>query len=262
MTEKQILVKDLKINYKIFSDKRMPFGVTQSKTFLVLHGWGSSSDKWIKVGELLAQKNFILVIPDLPGFGKSQEPNEPWNLDNYVEWLNEFSEKLPELNKSFYLVGHSFGGALAAKFSIKYNQKIEKLFLVSASCIRKKTFKKKFLSRISKLFKILYFLPFYNLMKKAFYKFIVGGEDYLNVEKTMKETFLKVVSQDISNYLSFIKLPTVIIWGDKDELTPVNQAKIINKKIENSKLIMIKNARHALQIEVPEILSQKILDSV
>ncbi|OGZ66036.1 MAG: hypothetical protein A3C58_00540 [Candidatus Staskawiczbacteria bacterium RIFCSPHIGHO2_02_FULL_34_10] len=263
MEEKQILVKNLNINYKLFKGEK-PFDVAQDKTLLVLHGWGSSSQRWQQVAELLSQKNFLIIIPDLPGFGKSQEPTNAWSLDNYVEWVKEFSDTIPQLQDRFYLLGHSFGGAVASKFSIKYNQKIEKLFLISASCIREKNLKKSILRQFSKLSKILFFLPFYDTVRKAFYKFIVGDNDsdYLNVNGIMRQSFLKIISEDLSQKLYFIKNPTIIIWGDKDELTPLYQAKIINKKIINSKLIIIPGGKHALQISIPEILTEKILENL
>src|SRR3989344_1093017 len=253
MIEEQILVKDLTVNYKI---------IGQGRPMLILHGWGSKSDRWQAVAELLAQKNFQCIIPDLPGFGQSQEPNMVWNLNNYVEWVLEFSQKIPQLNKSFYLLGHSFGGALGSKFSIKYNQKVERLFLVGAACIRKKTIKKQVLGRVSKFVKLFSFLPMYPLAKKAFYKFVVGGNDYLRARGIMKETFLKVISDDLSQLLASVKVPTVIIWGDKDDTTLVEDAYFINKKIPGSKLIIIPGGDHDLEIKVPEVLSEKILEHI
>jgi pimeloyl-ACP methyl ester carboxylesterase len=105
-------------------------------------------------------------------------------------------------------------------------------------------------------------LPFYQLGRKAFYKYVVGGYDYLNVEKTMKETFLKVISEDISHHLPFIKVPTVIIWGDKDSLTPIAHGEILSKKVENSKFIIVRGAKHALQIENPEVLAGHIISNL
>lgn len=259
MIERQVFIKGLEVNYKIFKQSQpRQAGIP----FLILHGWGSGSDKWQKVGELLAEKNFKVIIPDLPGFGKSQEPKNAWNLDSYVDFVYDFSNSLPELKNEFFLVGHSFSGALASKFAIKYNQKVKKLFLVSAACIREKTLKKQVLEKISKLFKLLSFLPFYEFARKIFYKFVVGGYDYLNVKSSMKETFLNIISENVSNNLPFIRVPTIIIWGDKDALTPLRHAEIISKKIENSKLIVVKEAKHALQISSPEILSEKILENL
>jgi pimeloyl-ACP methyl ester carboxylesterase len=253
MIEKEIIVKNLKINYKIFGSGR---------PFLILHGWGSSSERWEKVSEMLSKIGLMVIVPDLPGFGKSQEPDSAWSLDNYVEWLLEYAQKIPELQNGFYLLGHSFGGAVAVKFSIKYAQKVRKLFLISAAAIRKKTIKKQVLGRISKFFKLFSFFPFYGLAKKSFYRYVVRGDDYLKSRGVMKETFLKAISEDLSAHLNFIRIPTVIIWGDNDEATLVQDAYFINKKIENSKLIILPNGKHSLHLELPEILSQKIIENL
>lgn len=253
MREKKVLVGDIETNYKVFG---------RGRPFLVLHGWGSSSDKWQRVGELLSENNLKIIVVDLPGFGKSQEPKESWDLNKYVEWLLEFSRIVPELNSRFYLLGHSFGGTVTVKFSIKYPQKIEKLFLCSAAAIRKKTIKKQVLGQVSKVLKVFAFLPFYGLAKKAFYRFVVGSDDYLKSRGVMKESYLKVISEDLSYHLAFIKVPTVIVWGDKDGATLIDDAYFMNKKVENSKLIVIPNAKHSLQIEAPETLVQKILENL
>lgn len=255
MTEEKVIVKTLKINYKTFGPKA-------GRPFLIFHGWGSKSDRWEKLGELLAVNNIRVVVPDLPGFGKSQEPQFAWNLDNYVEWVHEFSQKVGGLQNSFYLLGHSFGGAVAAKYSIKYAQQVDTLFLFGAAAIRKRSIKKQVLGRISPLVKIFSFLPFYSLAKRAFYKFVVGGSDYLRVQGVMKETFLKAISEDLSQKLLFIKVPTVIIWGDKDDTTLVEDAYFINKKIENSTLVIIEGGDHDLEQKMPEALAEKILENL
>ena len=255
MIEENVIVQNLKVHYKTF-------GPVTGKPFLILHGWGSKSDRWEKVGELLAKNNIQVIVPDLPGFGKSQEPQSVWNLDSYVDFVKEFTEKVPGFNKEFYLLGHSFGGAVAAKFSIKYAQNVEKLFLFGAAIIRKKTIKKQVLGRISKVAKIFAFLPFYPLAKKAFYKWVVGASDYNRVQGVMKQTFLKAINEDLSQKLLFIKVPAVIIWGDKDDTTLVEDAYYINKKVENSKLIIIKGGDHDLEQKMPEILAETLIENL
>lgn len=259
MIEKKVFIKDIEVSYKLFGDNSL---VQSSKSLLVLHGWGSNSGRWQQVAELLAQKGIQVIIPDLPGFGLTHEPTTAWNLDNYVDFLNEFSEKVPELGREFYLMGHSFGGSIAVKFTVKHNQKIKKLFLVSAACVRKVKLSKKIFYRLSKIVKVFSFVPGYTLARKAFYKFILRKSDYPHVkEGIMKETYIKVVSEDLSWRLPFIKVPTIIMWGDKDTSTPLADAEIINQKIRNSKLIIVPNAKHSLQLEVPEVLAQKIIDN-
>ncbi len=260
MEEKQILVKGLQVNYKTFGEK--PLDAAQGKTLLVLHGWPSKSDRWQAVAELLEQKRLTVIVPDLPGFGKSQEPPVAWTLDTYVEWLREFTEQIPALKGSFYLAGHSFGGALASKFTIKYNQQVEKLFLISAACVREKTATKKNAKRVSAVVKLFSFLPYYDLFRRGVYKYILRRSDYVYVSGVMKETYLKVISDDLSQKLGFIKVPTVIIWGDKDVSTPIGDAHFINQKISHSKLLVIPGADHALQIKVPEALAGHLLENL
>ncbi|MDO8530351.1 MAG: alpha/beta hydrolase [bacterium] len=254
MTEGQVAIKNLKISYKTFGNGE--------KTLLILHGWKSNSERWQKAAELLAEKGVTVIVPDLPGFGKSQEPSEAWSLDNYVEWLAEFCRQVPGLEDHFYLAGHSFGGALAAKFALKYPQKVQKLFLVSAACVRQMKFSKKAWYRLSKMVKIFSFVPYYPLARKAFYKFILRKTDYLQVDGVMKGTYLKGVSEDLSYKINFLKVPVVIIWGDKDTSTPIDQARFIHERIPHSTLIVIPGANHSLQMEVPEQLAEKILQNI
>ncbi|MBI1866548.1 MAG: alpha/beta hydrolase [Candidatus Staskawiczbacteria bacterium] len=256
MTEQKVFVKNLEINYKIFEERQS----VANKTLLILHGWESNSDRWQTVGQSLSENGFKVIIPDMPGFGKSETPRTPWDFKNYVSFVEEFAKNLNIEN--FYLLGHSFGGAIAVKVAVNIPQKLNKLFLVACSCIRKKTTLKKVLAKISKFVKFFSFLPYYHLARKAFYKFIIKKSDYVYTKGIMKETYLKAISEDLSCYLSFIKVPTIIIWGDKDESTPVEYAYFINKKIGNSKLIIIPGAGHNLNQKEPEILTREVLENM
>lgn len=248
----EVIINGIKTNYQVFG--------SGPSAFLILHGWGSNSDRWIPVAEKISEKGFRVIVPDLPGFGKSDALLIPWNINKYIDWIERF---IKELNiGEFYLLGHSFGGALASKMAVKHAQEVEKLFLVSAACIRKKTTKKNFFRKISKIIKLFYFLPYYGLFRKAVYKFIIRKSDYAYFEGIMKETYLNVVAEDLSFHLPFIKVPTIIIWGDKDELTPLEDGYFIEKKIKNSKIIVIPGAGHRLaKEEQPEILAGKILEN-
>lgn len=219
-------------------------------SILILHGWGSCAKNWQQVKELLENKGLKVFIPDLPGFGQEPPPAAAWNIDNYVEWVKDFSAK-NNLGQVF-LLGHSFGGSVAAKYSLRYPENIEKLFLASSAGIRKKTAGKEFLKKISPLFRS------FSLLKRIFYRFFVKS-DYQYTSGVMRETYLNVINEDISGLFSQIKVPTVIIWGEKDDITPIADAYFIKKEIKNSILEILPNVGHRIRSEAPEILAAKIL---
>ena len=254
------MIGGIKTNYQVFGE---------GKPLLILHGWMSNSDRWALVAEKIAEGGlastgeaggFRVIVPDLPGFGKSDALSMPWDTNKYINWAEQFVKELGI--SDFYLLGHSFGGALASKIAVKHAQEVKKLFLVSAACVRKKTGQKSFLKNISKVVKLFYFLPYYGFFRKAFYKFIIRKSDYVYVDGIMKETYLNVVGEDLSFHLPFIKVPTVIIWGDKDESTPIEDARLINAKIKNSKLVIIPGAGHKLNKDQPEVLAEKVLENI
>ena len=264
LTRVETIINGIKTNYQVFGSSAKildgKISEDEGKPFLILHGWGSNSDRWAPIAEQISEKGFKVIVPDLPGFGKSDALTAPWNANKYANWIEEF---IKELNLGdFYLLGHSFGGALAAKISIKHAQDVKKLFLVAAACVRTKTTKKDVSAKVSKFIKFFSFLPYYGFFRKAVYKFIIRKSDYVYVEGVMKETYLNIIAEDLSFKLAFIKVPTIIIWGDKDEFTPPEDAYFIEKQIKNSKLIMIPGAGHDLNRKQPEIVVESVLENI
>ncbi len=241
--EKSATIGGLNINYKIAG---------QGPAILILHGWGSDSGKWKEVGELLEKRGYQAIIPDLPGFGRSSEPRRVWNLGDYCRFVEEFIGYF-NLEK-FSLLGHSFGGALAVKCSLKFPERIDRLFLVGAACFREKTARKKIFYIIAKILKIISFLPGYQYMRKGFYRFIVGRSDYPYLAGIMRDVYLEIIKEDVSPLLPLVRLPTIIIWGELDRFTPLKYAYLIKEKIKNSELIVFNGIGHSPQLEEPEKL--------
>ncbi len=251
----EITINGIKTNYQVFGE---------GKPFLILHGWGSNCERWADVAEIISKKGYKVVVPDLPGFGKTDDLEAPWNTNKYINWIEQFVKEIGL--SDFYLLGHSFGGALASKIAVKRAQDVKKLFLVSAACVRRKTAQKSFLKKVAKIVKVLHFLPYYGFFRKVVYKFIIRKSDYVYVEGIMKQTYLNIISEDLSFHLPFIKVPTVIIWGDKDDSTPIEDAQLIAQRVKNSKLVVIAGAGHDLnRKQDPEgtpILAEKVLENI
>lgn len=260
MTEDRVLINGLLVNYKITEGEKYSLSdrAKRRSPILVLHGWGKGSDPWINFLQSLSSSEYKIIIPDLPGFGKSNNPSISWDLDNYVEWLNDFI-KILNLEK-VYLLGHSFGGRVAIKFAVKYPEKISKLVLYEAAGIKHpKTFSQSLFFLISKIGNIFSFLPFYSFFQKVFYKFFVRKNDYLQAKGTMKKTFLKTTKEDLAPLLRRISVFTMIIWGNQDEITPMSDAYLMKKEIPHSDLKIVANQGHGFHREHPEELTKVIL---
>ena len=252
MNEKQVLINGIKTNIKISGE---------GEPLLILHGWGGSSDSWIKTQEILAKNGFKVITPDLPGFGKSITPLKPWEVRDYSNFISSLTK---ELNLStLFLLGHSFGGRIAVKFTLAFPEKVRKLILCDASGIKGRTgVKTWFIYKVAKIGnailspKIL--ARFKDRTRNLFYIFI-RHHDYVKADGTMKETLKKVCQEDLLPLLSEIKTKTLIVWGDKDRMVPLKFAHIFKKSIENSELIILPKIGHSPHLETPGTLAEIIL---
>lgn len=250
--EKEILINNLKANYKIAGE---------GPAILVLHGWGGSSDSWIKVIQILTKEGLKVICPDFPGFGKSKTPLEPWSIDDYIKWVVDFANS--QNLEDFFIISHSFGGRVAIKFVANYPERVKGLILCASAGIKPKPgLKTKIIFRLSKIgnaiFTPKYLVRFKDGTRNLFYVFL-RHKDYVKANGTMKETIKKVLEEDLLPDLSKIKTKTLIIWGKNDKMVPLKYAYFFKENIENSKLEIIPKVGHSPHLEVPEKLSEIIL---
>ena len=231
----------------------------QGDPFLILHGWGRGLISWVDIQDKLS-KHFKVIALDLPGFGKSDMPQKAWSVQDYANFILDFTKQLGI--SQFYLLGHSFGGSIAIKLAAEEPEKIKKLILVDSAAKRPgQNFIKKTLKTISNLSKPFSFLPGYQFARRIFYRFILRKTDYLQVKGIMKETFKKVVAEDLSFLWQKITIPTLIIWGKNDKITPLSDAYSMQKAIKNSELKIL-SCGHNVHREKPEELINLILEFI
>jgi len=236
----------------------------KGESLLILHGWGSNSERWQRVKELLEKKGIEVLVLDLPGFGKTLSPQKAWSRDDYINWI---FQKVKERNwEKFNLLGHSFGGGLAVKIAATFPERIEKLILLSPAIIQRKSIKTYLFYYISYLGKKVFSLPgfkiFHPLAEKLIYK-LAGTKDYYVADGIMKETMKKIGKEEpLEMILEKIKIPTLILWGKKDDVLPIIDAYYIKEKIKGSELKIIPKARHSPHREAPEELAEIIVQFI
>jgi len=234
------------------------------ETILILHGWGIGSKTWSRVKKDLEGRGCEVFVPDLPGFGSNPAPAKPWAIDDYADWVRDYCDK--NNLSQFFLVGHSFGGGIAVKFFNRYSEKVKRLILVAPALVREKTYRYYLALTFAKSGKLLFSIPglsyFQPIARKILYS-LIGSRDYYKLETektlTMKDTFKKVISEDLRPYLKNIKVPTLLIWGKKDNMTPFKYTNLINKEISTLRFEAVADGEHVLNLQNPEILVEKII---
>lgn len=217
----------------------------QGNPVVLLHGWGGS----IKSVELIhnyLKNHFKVYSIDLPGFGQSEEPPFPWNLSNYSELVEQFLNQLQITNP--ILIGHSFGGRIIIKLAGEKQFPIKKIILVDSAGVKpKRTLKYYYKVYTYKLIKKTLQLPFIkpltgDILTKVKGRF--GSSDYQNASDRMRQVMVKVVNEDLRHLLPRISPPTLLIWGENDQATPVSDGKIMEQSIPDAGLVVFKNAGH------------------
>lgn len=232
----KIKVQDIDINY-------IQYG--EGKDILLLHGWGQNIEMMKPLGDAFSDR-FRITILDLPGFGRSEEPKEAWTIDKYSLMLEKFVQ-LVGIKKPI-VMGHSFGGRVAIRFSAR--NPIEKLVLFGSPCIRIQ----EELSLPVKILKKLKTLPGMNAIGE-YMKQYIGSRDYKAASPIMRQTLVEVVNEDLSKYAREIEEPTLLIWGDQDEEAPVSDARELEKIMIDAALILLPGTHYAYLENLGRVVS-------
>src|SRR3972149_2244169 len=249
----KIIVQNLAVEYQDegVSSPRQSLRRSAGKVILLLHGWQDNLHTFDALTKFLSKTNRVIRL-DLPGFGQSETPKETWGLDNYVEFVKNFIQKLNLQVDAF--VGHSFGGRIAIKGAAENNLKPAKIILINSAGIAKsKTLRNYILKIFAKIGSFITYIPPFvfwrEKLRQKIYKFI--GSDYLDAHE-MQKTFLKIISEDLSENAKKINTPTLLIWGENDTETPLSDGKLLSRLISHSKLEIINEAGHFVHQEKPE----------
>lgn len=231
----------------------------KGKVLIMLHGWGQDVSTFWGVVQLLKDKYTIYLI-DLPGFGRSDSPKNPYTIYDYSELIKEFILK-EKLNKPIVL-GHSFGGRVAIKLFSSYPKLVDKLVLEDSAGIRSKTGFLKILVYVSvKIFH--YLIPnIFNLKDRIRYKFYKKlGLDYINAG-ILIDTFKNILNEDLSGDLKKIDAETLLIWGEKDPTgeTSLKNGKKMYQLINNSRIEVFEGVGHFPHLEKPEKFAYYVKD--
>ncbi len=219
---------------------------------LLLHGWGSSFDVYKGIINTLKNRYKVVAL-NFPGCGNSDTMENPWNLDDYCNLVLKFMNKIGIENPIMF--GHSHGGRVTLKMAANGMVNPPKIVLLdSAGLIPKKSFRQKWRAKSFKIIKTVLTLPIIKsfsapLLEKARRHY--GSADYNAAPLVLRQTLVSLVNTDLRDILHNIACPTLLIWGENDTATPLADAKIIESKIRDCGLCVIKGTGHYSFCERP-----------
>ncbi|MEI7653622.1 MAG: alpha/beta hydrolase [bacterium] len=208
---------------------------------VILHGWGHSSAMWSPVAQLFRDHEVINL--DLPGFGSEPLVSGEWGVGEYSRWTNE-KLKMKKVKRAI-LMGHSFGGRIAAHIASTRPDWLAGLILIGAPCLYKPSHKARIIGRIAKVAKTL------GLTQSPW---SLNSELTEADKKGLGQIYRKVVTHDQTAELAQIATPTLIIRGSLDTYPDAETTEEMHALIAGSALETVAGAGHNIHLESPTLL--------
>ena len=211
----------------------------EGRDVVLMHGWGQNMDMMAAIEEHLSPY-FRVINLDFPGFGESAEPAKAWGMPEYVEFFRAFCAENGIENP--ILIAHSFGCRVAIRYAALYP--VYKMCLTGAAGIRPKlTAGQKMRTAVYKAGKkYLQLTGQHQRLKELQDR--SGSVDYRNAKGVMRETFVKVVNDDLSPVLKEVKCPVLLVWGDKDEAAPLWMGQQMEREMPDAGLAVFQGDDH------------------
>ncbi len=229
------------------------------ETLLFIHGAGGGQYTW-SCQKGFFEKQFNPVIIELPGHGESGGEGEN-EIGKYAEHVHSFIETLGL--STVFLVGHSMGGAIVQTLALNHPEAIKGIVLVGTG-VRLRVLpwilngiKDDFEETVRKITQFAY-------SQKTSSDFIERGiSDLMRCRpEVLYADFLACDRFDIMNEVEKIDLPTLVLCGAEDELTPVKYSQFLHSRIKHSKIEILSNAGHMVMIESPQIFNEKVREFI
>lgn len=248
-------------------------------TIVLIHGFRGTHHGLQLIADELDDK-FQTVIPDLPGFGEGDKI-QSYDLDSYVEWLHEF---LSKYQKPF-LLGHSFGSIVCSAYAAKYPSSIKKLILVNPIGAPALQGPKKLLTKMA----IFYYWTGRKLPEPIAKQWLSSKAVVQIMSSTMAKTrdrklrkfihsqhhqhfstfhsadslsqsFMTSINHTVRDFAPVIKATTLLIVGERDDITPLAKQEELVKMFPKAKLEIIRGVGHLTHYETPGQVAKLVKD--
>jgi pimeloyl-ACP methyl ester carboxylesterase len=226
---------------------------------LLLHGWGASARSFASLMPAFASAYAVTAV-DFPGFGLSVAPPIPWGVGDYADFVLHVLHRL-RLER-VHVLGHSLGGRVSIALAAAHPEVIDRMVLADAAGIRPpRTMKLKVKGLVARTGRRMLG---HRLLGAAGQRGLrtlyerLGMSDYANAGP-LRATFVKIVNEDLSESLPKIRASTLVIWGSRDEETPLWMGKQMAASIPDARLAVLEGGGHFAFLDQPAIFREQVL---
>jgi len=221
-------------------------------SLLMIHGWKDSLETFDELTKEL-ENDYKVIRLDLPGFGGSQAPPEPWGASQYADFISKTLLKLEE-PEIYAIIVHSMGARIAINALGRRAISADKLVIMAGAGIPDRTRSNKtIMATLAKSGSaVASVLPkdTQKKLRRKFYK-MTGSTDYLDAG-AMRDTFLKLVAEDSRKYATDVHAETLLIYSSNDRFTPPEYGEQFAELIPNSKLVIVEDLGHNIHKNDPK----------
>lgn len=247
------------------------------QTIVAIHGLRGTHHGLQFIADQLPDYRFI--IPDLPGFGDSQPlEKSSHDIKGYSSWLAKFLDEL-NLPESPVLLGHSFGSLIVSEFAAVHPKALSKLILINpiskhgnplgghiakgyyglGNILPRSVGEKLLRSRLVTRFMTETMLTTRqkDLRARVHEQHFAYFATFAN-RRTVQQTFRATLSGSVLKNAHTLKMPVLIIVGEKDKFVPLKGQKHLHKSIPHADFKVIKSVGHLVHYETPEAAAEHI----
>ncbi len=211
----------------------------EGRDLLFLHGYLASKESFLPQIEYFS-RNFRVTAFDFPGFGQSDPIPAAWSVGDYADWTEEFLRR--EKIVFPLVIAHSFGGRVAVK-CLSRGELFDRAVLCGCAGIRPK--------RTPCYYAQVYTYKFVRKIAPRYAKTHFGSAEYRTLSPLMRESYKKIVNEDLRGDAEKITRPVLFINGEKDTATPPSSAKIYQSRVAGSKRVVMRGCGHFCHLDDP-----------
>ncbi len=209
------------------------------KDLVFLHGYLASKESFYPQIKYFS-KFYRVTALDFPGFGQSEQIPSAYSVDDYCDRLEEFLHARGIVFP--HVIAHSFGCRVAIKCLSRRSQFDRVVLCGCAGIVPKRTLSYRARVRAYRVAKRI--AP--RFAEKRF-----GSKEYRTLSPLMRESYKKIVNEDLREYAAKVTRPTLFINGGEDSETPLSSVRILQEKIAGSRLIVLNGCGHFAHLDNP-----------